>query len=52
MLMNNLGRDVVERWQDLIVYDGSEKAARPRRLIPTTRYPPKTTVPKHRYSCG
>src|SRR5437870_264434 len=28
MLMNNLGPDVAERWEDLVVYGGSGKAAR------------------------
>jgi len=28
MLMNNLDPDVAERWQDLVVYGGSGKAAR------------------------
>jgi urocanate hydratase len=28
MLMNNLDPDVAERWEDLVVYGGSGKAAR------------------------
>src|SRR5256714_13380445 len=28
MLMNNLDPDVAERWQDLVIYGGSGKAAR------------------------
>src|SRR3989304_9085181 len=29
MLMNNLDPDVAERWEDLVVYGGAGKAARP-----------------------
>ena len=41
MLMNNLDPDVAERWQDLVVYGGSGKAARDwdayHRLVATLR---------------
>ncbi|HEY7650667.1 MAG TPA: hypothetical protein VID04_16855, partial [Methylomirabilota bacterium] len=41
MLMNNLDPDVAERWQDLVVYGGSGKAARDwpsyHRIVATLR---------------
>src|SRR5205085_9453529 len=41
MLMNNLDPDVAERWQDLVVYGGSGKAARSwdayHRIVATLR---------------
>src|SRR5437867_11216397 len=41
MLMNNLDPDVAERWQDLVVYGGSGKAARSwdafHRILATLR---------------
>src|SRR5256886_10609896 len=41
MLMNNLDPDVAERWQDLVVYGGSGKAARNweayHRIVATLR---------------
>ena len=41
MLMNNLDPDVAERWQDLVVYGGTGKAARSweayHRIVATLR---------------
>src|SRR5256886_3110500 len=43
MLMNNLDPDVAERWEDLVVYGGSGKAARSweayHSIVPTLRRP-------------